>query len=141
LALAYGNPFNGVIFALLAMTLVALSLRLGREPVGPGGAWSSVAGAAMIVLGWTYPHFLDSSRPALAYLYGAPTALVPCPTLALIIGFGLLADGLGSRAWSLTLAIAGLCYGIFGVLRLGVWLDFPLLLGAAALLGLSLMRR
>ena len=49
------------------------------------------------------------------------------------IGFALLGDGLGSRVWSLTLAAFGLFYGLFGVLRLGVFLDIGLVGGAVAL--------
>jgi hypothetical protein len=49
------------------------------------------------------------------------------------IGFALLGNGLGSPAWSLTLATIGLLYGLFGVLRLGVVLDIGLVGGALAL--------
>jgi hypothetical protein len=72
------------------------------------------------------------------YLYAAPTGVVPCPSLSLVVGFALLSGGLGSRAWSLALAIAGLFYGLFGVARLGVRLDIVLVGGSAALLALAL---
>ena len=80
---------------------------------------------------WLYPHFLEGH--ATAYLYASPVGLVPCPTLAVAIGFALLGNGLGSRVWSLTLAAVGLLYGLFGVLRLGVFLDIGLVSGAVAL--------
>jgi hypothetical protein len=68
-------------------------------------------------------------------LYASPVGLVPCPTLAVAIGFALVGNGLGSRVWSLTLAALGLFYGLFGVLRLTVLLDIGLVGGALALVG------
>lgn len=59
--------------------------------------------------------------------------LIPCPTLAMVIGLAMIGGGLGSRAWSYTLAGFGLFYGVFGVARLGVVLDLPLIAGAVAL--------
>jgi len=53
------------------------------------------------------------------------------------IGFALLGNGLGSRVWSLTLAALGLFYGLFGVLRLGVFLDIGLVGGAVTLAALA----
>ena len=41
-----------------------------------------------------------------ALLYASPVGLVPCPTLAVAIGFALLGNGLGPRVWSLTLGSA-----------------------------------
>ena len=59
------------------------------------------AGAAMMALGWAYPEFVD--RP-FGWLYGSPLGILPCPTLAFLIGATLLLGGLGSRAWDLVLA-------------------------------------
>jgi len=87
----------------------------------------------MAAFGLVYPHFTHTAS-AIGYLYAAPTGLVPCPTLSLAIGVALIADGLGSRAFALLLAAAGLFYGIFGVVRLGVTLDLGLIAGAAVLL-------
>ena len=129
--LAFGNPFNGLILGALAFALVVLALRLGPRQVARGSAATTPAGILLIIFGALYPHFLQRGTP-LSYLYAAPTGLVPCPTLSVVIGFGLLAGGFGSRAWSLTLASAGLFYGLFGVARLHVYLDIPLILGAAA---------
>ena len=42
---------------------------------------------------------------------------------------------LGSVAWSITLAVAGLVYGAVGVFVLGVQLDYALLAGALVLVG------
>jgi len=59
--------------------------------------------------------------------------LIPCPTLSLLIGFLLLYNGFGSQAVTLTFVIAGLFYGIFGVLKLGVYLDIFLVFGSITL--------
>lgn len=85
----------------------------------------------MIGFGWVYPHFLDNAA-LVEYLYAAPTGLIPCPTLSIVIGFTLILGGLRSRAWCLVLTIVGLFYGVFGAARLGVKIDGVLLLGALA---------
>lgn len=131
-AFAFGNPFNGVVFAASAMALTALARMGDRRPVSRGSAWAFGTGMATAAFGWVYPHFLEGHPTA--YLYAAPVGLVPCPTLAVAIGFALLGGGLGSRAWSLTLGAVGLFYGLFGVLRLGVFLDVGLVAGAVVLL-------
>jgi hypothetical protein len=131
-AFAFANPFNGLVFAASAMALTALAMMEDRRPVLRGSAWAFGSGIASITFGWVYPHFLDGHPTA--YLYAAPVGLVPCPTLAVAIGFALLGNGLGARAWSLTLAAVGLFYGLFGLLRLGVWLDIGLVNGAIALI-------
>ena len=99
--------------------------------VSRGSAWARAVGVTAIAFGWVYPHFLQGD--ATAYLYAAPVGLVPCPTLAVAVGFALVGNGLGSRVWSCTLAGLGLFYGLFGVLRLGVLLDIGLVGGAVAL--------
>jgi len=131
-AIAFANPFNGLVFAVSALAMTALAMSGGRRPVSAGPAWTGAIGVAMIAFGWVYPHFLTG--PSIAYLYAAPVGLVPCPTLAVAIGFALLGNGLGSRVWGLTLAAVGLFYGLFGVLRLGVFLDIGLVGGAVALM-------
>jgi hypothetical protein len=73
--------------------------------------------------------------------YGAPTGLVPCPTLSLMIGFALIAGGLAARTWSLTLAAAGVFYGAFGAARLGVTIDLALIAGALGLVVLAALPR
>jgi len=135
-AFAFGNPFNGSVFAAGSVALVALSR--GRDPQGAmrathhGTRWTFGAGSVVLAFGWSYPHFLEG--PSTWYLFAAPLGLIPCPSLAAAIGFALLGGGFGSRAWSVTLSALGLFYGLFGVLRLGVLLDIGLALAAAALL-------
>ncbi|EMP54892.1 hypothetical protein MSNKSG1_14212 [Marinobacter santoriniensis NKSG1] len=131
LAWLHGNPFNGTAFALTGIVLAAIAVRSSREAVTVAPAWVAVPGALMVGFGWIYPHFLDNATP-LEYLYAAPTGLIPCPTLSIVIGFTLLLGGLRSRTWCLVLAIMGLFYGVFGAVRLGVTLDGVLLFGALA---------
>jgi hypothetical protein len=137
LGVVAGNRFNGAAFLALALALAVPGWRAGTAPVTPGERWAVAVGLALVAFGWIYPHFLEGS-PALAYLYAAPTGLVPCPTLAVVTGASLVLGGLGSRGWMLSLAGAGLFYGLFGMLRLGVWLDVGLLVGAVALILSSL---
>ena len=126
------NPFNGVLFALGTVALSAVGARLPAVPVQRASDPAVLIGLATVAFGWVYPHFLEGGS-ALRYLYAAPTGLIPCPTLSVVVGFALLAGGLGSRAWSLMLAAIGLFYGLFGTLRLGVYLDIGLIIGATAL--------
>lgn len=137
-AWTHANPFNGLMFMVLVLALGGIGLRLPALPPVPAPAWAKLAGIAMATFGLVYPHFIHTSSPV-GYLYAAPTGLVPCPTLSLAIGVALIADGLGSRAFALVLAAAGLFYGIFGVARLGVVLDVGLVAGAGLLLARGLM--
>lgn len=131
-AWAFGNPFNGLVPLLLGILLVGCCRRLSMEPVGRGPGWSWIAGVVMLAFGWVYPHFVEHGTPW-SYLYASPFGLLPCPTLSLLVGLALMAHGFGGPAYSLTVAIAGLFYGLFGAFRLGVQIDLILLLGSVAL--------
>jgi hypothetical protein len=137
-ALLFGNPFNGGVFALLAAAYAGAALRwrdaperLKYAPFVRGIGW------VLLVFGWTYPHFLDQSSP-FAYLIGAPLGLVPCPTLAFTLGLTLTGLVPAAAPLSLTLGASALFYGLFGMLRLGVMLDGVLLFGGLVLLFLQL---
>lgn len=56
-----------------------------------------------------------------------------------MIGAGLIFMGLESRAWSLVAGLTGLFYGVFGVVRLGVLIDWGLVIGSLAILLLPAM--
>jgi hypothetical protein len=127
-----GNPFNAAVFLILAIALAVATRRITAAVATAGSAWSAVAGLVMVLFGLLYPHFLARGS-VLAYLYAAPTGLLPCPTLSLVIGVTLLFGGLGSWAWSGPLVAAGLFYGVLGALRLGVLLDGFLVAGSLAL--------
>lgn len=134
LAWVVGNPFNGTIFALLSVALIWITLTFEprRMKLRQSG-WIAI-GASLFIFAWIYPHFLEG-RPPYSYLYLAPLGLIPCPTLSMIIGIVILLGGVSSRAWTLVVGIAGIFYGIFGALRLGVAIDWVLTAGALCLLG------
>jgi hypothetical protein len=79
-----------------------------------------------------YPHFVEIDSPA-AYVIAAPFGLLPCPTLAVVIGATVALSNLDMRLWNTTLLVAGSMYGTIGVFRLGVQLDWGLLVGTAIL--------
>ena len=128
-----GNPFNGIVFGLVGVLVLAISGRLGESRVAIAAPWAWVPGVVMVVFGWVYPHFLEKTSLGL-YLYSAPLGLIPCPTLSVVVGLGLVSGGFGSRGWTLAVGITGLFYGLFGAVRLGVSLDWVLVAGALRLL-------
>jgi hypothetical protein len=137
----YGNAFNGVVFALLAIAMGALSLQATTNPAAPVRNLERWFGAGLTAFGWLYPEFIDSAQPAYVFAYASPLGTLPCPTLSFLIGLQLLTGEPWGRLASRVLAVAGLFYGIWGVFRLGVWLDVALLLGALELLLATLPRR
>jgi hypothetical protein len=133
LAWMHGNPFNGAIYLMFSIVLGVIGLRLPAEKTPKAAARWLVIGGLMIVFGWVYPHFIERGV-WVKYLYASPVGLIPCPTLSVVIGLALLADGFSSRAWTGVLAVLGVFYGFFGALRLGVRIDFILSAGALLLL-------
>ncbi len=129
IAWVYSNPFNGIIYALISILFIYFSSTLPRENVQIAPLWIMIPGIIMLLFGWIYPHFLDTSS-FLPYLYSAPAGLIPCPTLSVVVGLFLILYGLSSRALCLILGLSGLFYGITGVAQLGVSIDWVLLLGA-----------
>lgn len=123
-----GNPFNGIVFSVLAVLFLFFGYRGNRDSVKVASVLPVIAGSLMVIYGFFYPHFLEGTS-LIAYLYAAPTGLIPCPTLALLIGFAMIFDGFKSKGWSLTLIAAGIFYGGFGIFRLKVTLDIVLLAG------------
>lgn len=137
LAWLSGNPFNGIVFLLFAVLLAALGSGLPPVRVAPAPAWARIVGASLVAFGWIYPHFL-SGGTWFKYLYAAPTGLIPCPTLSVLVGLTLLAGGFSSRAFPLTLGFLGMFYGAFGAFRLGVTIDVVLLTGSVVLMAYAL---
>lgn len=135
LAWLTGNPFNGLLFALAGIALLWIAFRMSPAPVTVAPGWLVGIGALLFAFGWLYPHFLNTTS-FVPYLYAAPTGLIPCPTLSIVIGLSLMVEGFQSRAWSLTLGGAGIFYGLFGTLRLGVTIDWVLFVGALLLVAL-----
>lgn len=133
------NPFNGILFGVLSVVLIVVASRQSKEAVQIAPIWALFAGSGMIAVGWIYPHFLDTDN-VLAYLYAAPTGLVPCATLSILIGFCLVLNRLNSGAYALILGITGIFFGITGVAQLNVSLDWALLLGAVILVVFALVK-
>ncbi len=138
LAWLSGNPFNGTVFAVLAGTLVWTAIRFSNASVILASPTWVAPGVALVVFGWTYPHFLNTESWT-AYLYAAPFGLLPCPTLSVAMGMTLLFQNLRSRTWCAALLVPGLLYGAVGVFRLGVGLDWGLVV-ASAMLAAALAR-
>jgi hypothetical protein len=127
-----GNPFNITMFVALGLVMLALAGTDVSAQLRVAGAREVGAGVIMCAFGWVYPHFLDG--PAWQYLYAAPLGLLPCPTLAMLMGVSLLADSFGSKAWAILLGSLGLLYGLIGVFVLHVTVDWFLIAGATVLL-------
>lgn len=133
LAWITGNPFNGIMFSIAAILILIFGLKAGSQSINYSQLTFIIAGILMILFGLIYPHFINPDS-VFKYLYASPVGLIPCPTLSIIIGFLLLYNGFGSHSITLTLIILGLFYGIFGVLKLAVYLDLFLLFGTITLL-------
>ena len=135
LALADGPWFNGMVMSALAAVCVGLSAA-HREDNGHRRTRTALRPVAILMLAfaWGYPHFAPTPWFPAA-LYSSPIGVLPCPTLALAIGAGLLTGGFGSRAATTVFVALGLFYGAVGVLVLGVAIDGVLLAGALALAG------
>ena len=127
-----GNPFNGTALGVLAGGLTWMATRFTSAPLRFAKRPWTLVGAGLIAFGSTYPHFLATDIWT-TFLYAAPFGLLPCPTLAVVIGITLLVEELHSAPWSTAVALAGVIYGGFGVFRLGVELDWVLLLASVLL--------
>jgi len=140
LALLSLNPFNGFIFTVIGIVMILISRKLPAEKIQIAPLWGLIPGIGMLLFGWVYPHFLDTASP-LSFLYSAPTGIIPCPTLSIVIGLTLILDGLDSCKLSLILGGSGIFYGITGVVLLGVTIDWILFLGAVTILTYSLIKK
>jgi hypothetical protein len=139
IAAVVGNPFNVIVLAAMALSIAALGPFLPAGTVPRADGVSIALGLVMIGFAGLYPHFVGGSR--LERLLEPPLGVIPCPTIALVVGFALLFGALGSRAFRAIVAAAGLFYGLFGSLRLGVSIDWLLVAGASALVFLPIPRR
>jgi len=129
LAWASGNPFNGTACAGLVVLLICGAPLLSGNPVRFAPPVLSAAGALLVLYGSAYPHFLLTESWN-TYLYAAPFGLLPCPTLSVVIGIMVMLDMCRRTLWSNALITAGIAYGVIGVVKLGVVLDYGLLAGA-----------
>jgi hypothetical protein len=131
IAWASGNPFNGTVISIAAILVFVSGWRSTGQTIAisePVFAWP---GSLLVAFGLLYPHFVSGSP--WTYLTESPVGLLPCPTLSLISGLALIAVPPGQRTHVWTLMAVGLFYGVFGVLKLGVYIDGFLVLGAMLL--------
>ncbi len=126
------NPFNGLIFTILAVLLLRAAMYMPRAVVTPASSLWTVTGTGLVAFGFAYPRFLITDTWT-AYVYASPFGLLPCPTLSVVIGMTLIFSGLYSTRWSIPLSAAGVLYGLIGVFTLRVVLDIWLLAGAILL--------
>jgi hypothetical protein len=139
MAWSAGNPFNGGVFSGLAVGLTAIARGIPDHIARTGSRAAVAAGVLLVAFAWIYPHFLETTDWA-AYLVAAPLGLLPCPTLAGLIGVTIALRGLDSAPWCVMLGLVGLAYGLIGIFGLGVALDVGLAAGALVLL-LSQLRQ
>jgi hypothetical protein len=127
------NFFNATVFALLVIMSIYVTLRSGNGNITGDRSWVDISGLILIIFGLIYPEFLKSGS-SIEYTYASPTGLIPCPTLSVLTGFALLYKGFRSQTWSMTIGISGMFYGLFGVIYLGMHIDWVLVVGAGLLL-------
>jgi len=128
-----GNPFNGILFSILTVYSLIIGRKLSQKVLKYSSWPYRLAGILLLFFGLWYPHFLDTYS-VLAYLYAAPTGLIPCPTLSVAIGTALIFNGFNSNSLKIIFLCYGFFYSLFGILKLGVYLDFVLLIGTVVLL-------
>jgi hypothetical protein len=126
------NPFNALSFTMLGVLLVRAARYQSQVTAVPASSGWVLAGAGLLAVGWTYPHFLTTDTWT-AYVYASPFGLLPCPTLLVVIGITVMFGGLYSTTWSIPLFAAGVLYGLIGVFILQVSLDIWLLSGSILL--------
>jgi hypothetical protein len=85
-----------------------------------------------VLFGVAYPHFLRTDSWS-TFIYAAPFGVLPCPTLAAVVGLAMLAGLYRFRRWSGLLIVAAGVYGGIGVFRLDVVLDYGLIASTVAL--------
>ena len=133
-ASVYGNPFNTLSFAMLALGVALLGERqaLRDMTIATGPLARVLLGAGLVTYGLCYPHFVGA--PWYRVLWAAPLGVVPCPTLAVVAGVVIAADGFGSRALPGIVALWTLIYAYVGIVRLDVFADAGLVVATLGLL-------
>jgi len=132
-----GNPFNGIVFGALAITLARATVRSPGAAAQIESLGRALPGAALVVFGWTYPHFVSTDSWT-EYAYAAPLGLIPCPTLSVVVGLTMLVHAAWTSAWTLPLIIVAFAYGIVGLFALHVALDVVLVAGALVLAAVTM---
>lgn len=127
------NPFNGILFSLLALFILIKATGSSGEKIRIATVPFTIAGVVMVMFGLWYPHFVRVDTFWL-YLIASPTGLIPCPTLSVMIGMALIFNEFRSNPLRMLLLVYGFFYSLFGVFKLGVYLDVVLLAGTIVFL-------
>ena len=124
-ATIYGNPFHAITFALVAIA-VGLEFIKGKNQISiPKRGINTVIAFAFILIGLWYPEFVKVNM--FASLLLAPTGIVPCPTLLIVIGMlNLYYPNVNKLQFGITVFF-GMVYGIIGTFILGVYFDLSLI--------------
>ena len=134
-----GNWFNAIVFATVTTMLAWHSRQLSSHVPCAVSRWSLIAGLPPLAFAWVYPHFLHDAT-LWTYAYAAPMGLIPCPSLAAVIGLSLMANLLGSPAWGFMIGMTGLFYGVVGVAGLDVQIDVWLIVAGGAAVAVTLWK-
>lgn len=127
-ALRAGNPFNAFVFGALAIAVAIAGGGASRDPIA---IEHPVLATIFLAFGWTYWHFVEGSFAIVTY--GTPLGVIPCPTLALLVGLALLTGVFRHRSFAWIVTIAAAAYGLFGLFVLRVGIDVVLVFGALIL--------
>ena len=127
------NFFNAVVFSFLVLMSIYSAIKSKAGVIQGDRSWPDIAGLVLIIVGFIYPEFIVTGS-TLEYAYLAPTGLIPCPTLSIVIGFALLYKGFMAPNWSVAIGITGIFYGLFGVFYLGMYIDWFLVAGSVLLM-------
>lgn len=120
------NPFNFLTFAILSVFAVIELFKAKNDITFKPFNLNTLVCMTIILVGLWYPHFVNV-HPALMLLL-APTGIIPCPTLMVVLGLlNLIYPKVNKGLYAAT-SLIGAFYGITGVLLLKVYLDIPLLL-------------
>ena len=140
LARGAGNGFNAVVVGGLAVLLAGSVAKVSNQTARLESLPAVVAGGLLLGFGFGYPHFLEA-KSWLPYMYSAPLGLLPCPTLAALLGITLMFGLFRHGAWAAILGVAAVLYGAIGTFRLGVGIDVVLIVGGAVLVVANMSAR
>ncbi|HYE82076.1 MAG TPA: hypothetical protein VEG39_07910 [Clostridia bacterium] len=124
-----GNPFNFLTFTILSVFAVIELFKAENDIKFDVFSLNTLACIAIILVGLWYPHFANT-HPVLMLLL-APTGIIPCPTLMVVLGLLNLVYPKINRGLYTVTSLMGVFYGATGIFMLKVTLDVPLLLIAA----------
>ncbi len=82
-------------------------------------------GVVALIFGFWYLHWVGPPV-ALTALYYSPIGILNCPTMLTVTGFLILTSQPRSRGLEAFVGISTLYFGLFGIIKLGAWVDIAL---------------